>query len=276
MGVDAVVDRHRPRPLGRRGQGDRADQGELARPAGRGRQRRHRGGRRGARRRRRRRGQGRRRRRLDLHDPGRLRRRHAAAVGHLVHRPAGARSSASRSSPTAASRTRGDIVKAIAAGADDGDARLAARRHRRGPGEHGAVRGPPLQDATAAWARSARCRASAPTATPAASRRRRRRRRRDKLVPEGIEGRVPYAGRLGDVVYQLVGGLRSGMGYAGAATLESLRTGAGSCGSPPPAATRATPTTSRSPRKPPTTSAPDRRAGRESGEVVPEHAHAWR
>jgi IMP dehydrogenase len=44
-----------------------------------------------------------------------------------------------------------------------------------------------------------------------------------KLVPEGIEGRVPYAGRLGDVTYQLVGGLRSGMGYAGAATLEGLR-----------------------------------------------------
>jgi IMP dehydrogenase len=47
-----------------------------------------------------------------------------------------------------------------------------------------------------------------------------------KLVPEGIEGRVPYAGTLGDVVYQLVGGLRSGMGYAGAATLDSLRSGA--------------------------------------------------
>ncbi len=45
-----------------------------------------------------------------------------------------------------------------------------------------------------------------------------------KLVPEGIEGRVPYAGPLGDVVYQLVGGLRSGMGYAGAADLEHLRT----------------------------------------------------
>ncbi|MBV1893359.1 MAG: IMP dehydrogenase [Ilumatobacteraceae bacterium] len=43
-----------------------------------------------------------------------------------------------------------------------------------------------------------------------------------KLVPEGIEGRVPYAGPLGDVVYQLVGGLRSGMGYAGAATLSAL------------------------------------------------------
>ena len=37
-----------------------------------------------------------------------------------------------------------------------------------------------------------------------------------KLVPEGIEGRVPYSGTLGDVVYQLAGGLRSGMGYAGA------------------------------------------------------------
>ena len=45
-----------------------------------------------------------------------------------------------------------------------------------------------------------------------------------KLVPEGIEGRVPYKGTLHEYVYQLVGGLRSGMGYAGAATLEDLRT----------------------------------------------------
>jgi IMP dehydrogenase len=45
-----------------------------------------------------------------------------------------------------------------------------------------------------------------------------------KLVPEGIEGRVPYAGRLADVTHQLVGGLRSGMGYAGAGTLDALRT----------------------------------------------------
>jgi IMP dehydrogenase len=45
-----------------------------------------------------------------------------------------------------------------------------------------------------------------------------------KLVPEGIEGRVPYRGLLHDYVYQLVGGLRSGMGYAGAANLEDLRT----------------------------------------------------
>jgi len=45
-----------------------------------------------------------------------------------------------------------------------------------------------------------------------------------KLVPEGIEGRVPYKGHLRDYVYQLVGGLRSGMGYAGATNLEDLRT----------------------------------------------------
>jgi len=45
-----------------------------------------------------------------------------------------------------------------------------------------------------------------------------------KLVPEGIEGRVPYKGNVHDYVYQLVGGLRSGMGYAGATKLEDLRT----------------------------------------------------
>ena len=47
-----------------------------------------------------------------------------------------------------------------------------------------------------------------------------------KLVPEGVEGRVPYAGKLQDVAHQIVGGLRSGMGYAGAATLEALRSDA--------------------------------------------------
>lgn len=44
-----------------------------------------------------------------------------------------------------------------------------------------------------------------------------------KLVPEGIEGRVPYRGPLAESVYQLIGGLRSAMGYVGAATLEELR-----------------------------------------------------
>ena len=44
-----------------------------------------------------------------------------------------------------------------------------------------------------------------------------------KLVPEGIEGRVPYRGTLADTIYQLVGGLRSGMGYCGCHTIEELR-----------------------------------------------------
>ena len=44
-----------------------------------------------------------------------------------------------------------------------------------------------------------------------------------KSVPEGIEGRIPYKGTLHDFVFQLVGGLRSGMGYAGARSLEDLR-----------------------------------------------------
>lgn len=45
-----------------------------------------------------------------------------------------------------------------------------------------------------------------------------------KLVPEGVEGMLPYKGSLEDFVYQLMGGLRSGMGYAGAADLDDLRT----------------------------------------------------
>jgi len=45
-----------------------------------------------------------------------------------------------------------------------------------------------------------------------------------KLVPEGIEGRVPYKGPLTDTVYQLLGGLRSGMGYCGTPTIDDLRT----------------------------------------------------
>ena len=44
-----------------------------------------------------------------------------------------------------------------------------------------------------------------------------------KLVPEGVEGRVPFRGSLGEYVYQLVGGLRAGMGYCGTADIETLR-----------------------------------------------------
>jgi IMP dehydrogenase len=115
----------------------------------------------------------------------------------------------------------GDVVKAIAAGAstvmlgsllagtDEAPGELElfeGRRYKsyRGMGSMGAMQG-----------LGADRYATAQSAVGAATR---------KLVPEGIEGRVAYAGTLGDVVYQLVGGLRSGMGYAGAATLDALRT----------------------------------------------------
>ncbi len=47
----------------------------------------------------------------------------------------------------------------------------------------------------------------------------------DKLVPEGIEGQVPYKGAAGNVIHQLVGGLRAAMGYTGCATVEAMRSG---------------------------------------------------
>ena len=119
----------------------------------------------------------------------------------------------------------GDIVKAIVAGASTvmlgsllagteespGEMELfEGRRYKsyRGMGSMGAMTGD-SQDRYATGQSS-----GGTTAVGAGS---------NKLVPEGIEGRVPYAGPLGEVVYQLVGGLRSGMGYAGAATLEGLR-----------------------------------------------------
>lgn len=119
----------------------------------------------------------------------------------------------------------GDIVKAIVAGAETvmlgsllagveespGEMELfEGRRYKsyRGMGSMGAMTG----DSADRYATSQS--ASGKSAVGAAS---------QKLVPEGIEGRVPFAGPLGDVAYQLVGGLRSGMGYAGAATLASLR-----------------------------------------------------
>ncbi len=117
----------------------------------------------------------------------------------------------------------GDVVKAIAAGSSTvmlgsllagteespGETELfEGRRFKsyRGMGSMGAMQG-----------LGADRYATAQSSVAATSR---------KLVPEGIEGRVPYSGPLGDTIYQLVGGLRSGMGYAGAADLEQLRTGA--------------------------------------------------
>jgi IMP dehydrogenase len=50
-----------------------------------------------------------------------------------------------------------------------------------------------------------------------------------KLVPEGVEGRVPYTGPLTPFLYQLVGGLRAGMGYCGTKNIDQLRTKAKFC-----------------------------------------------
>jgi IMP dehydrogenase len=121
----------------------------------------------------------------------------------------------------------GDIVKAIAAGAETvmlgsllagteespGEMELfEGRRYKsyRGMGSMGAM----TTDSADRYATGQRSDSAGESAVGAAS---------NKLVPEGIEGRVPYAGPVGDVAYQLVGGLRSGMGYAGAATLDALR-----------------------------------------------------
>ena len=116
-------------------------------------------------------------------------------------------------------RYSGDIVKALAAGASfvmlgnllagleesPGETiLLEGRRYKqyRGMGSMGAMRGY-AQDR---YNPSARVKSKDS----------------GKLVPEGIEGRVPYKGKVSDHVYQLMGGLRSGMGYVGAATIPEL------------------------------------------------------
>ena len=67
-----------------------------------------------------------------------------------------------------------------------------------------------------------------------------------KLVPEGIEGQVPYKGPVANVLHQLVGGLRAAMGYVGGKILPISTTRPSSSASPAPACARATCTTSRS------------------------------
>lgn len=116
----------------------------------------------------------------------------------------------------------GDIVKALAAGADSvmlgsmlagleespGDIILyEGKRYKiyRGMGSQGAMQGQGADRYSSGISRDGV------------------RAERNKLVPEGIEGQVPYKGQLDDVIYQLIGGLRSGLGYVGAADLAELR-----------------------------------------------------
>ena len=78
-----------------------------------------------------------------------------------------------------------------------------------------------------------------------------------KLVPKASKDAFLTKDLLEDLVAQLVGGLRSGMGYCGCATIEELQNRGASCASPPPACGRATSTTLSSPRKHPTTGLTD-------------------
>jgi IMP dehydrogenase len=120
----------------------------------------------------------------------------------------------------------GDIVKALASGADavmlgsmlagleesPGEIILyEGRRYKiyRGMGSMGAMQGHGADRYGSG--------VTSPTGGPAGGQ------VRDKLVPEGVEGQVPYKGQLRDVVYQMMGGVRSGMGYVGACDLAELR-----------------------------------------------------
>jgi IMP dehydrogenase len=114
-------------------------------------------------------------------------------------------------------RQSGDIAKAIAAGAssvmlgslfaglDESPGELVVHQGRRFKTYRG------MGSAGAMGAGSADRYGQAAVAEPR------------KYVPEGVEGRVPYRGSLGEFVYQMVGGLRAAMGYCGCASIEELR-----------------------------------------------------
>jgi len=112
-------------------------------------------------------------------------------------------------------RYSGDIVKALAAGADTVMLGSLLAGLEEAPGEIVIYEGRPFKEyrgmgSLGAMQGYGRDRYASGQSS-------------GKLVPEGVEGRVPYKGKLHDYLYQLVGGLRSGMGYVGAANLDELR-----------------------------------------------------
>ena len=107
----------------------------------------------------------------------------------------------------------GDISKAIAAGADAVMMGSLLAGTEESPGETILYQGRTFK--------SYRGMGSMGAMTP--DRTATRRTRSGKLVPEGIEGRVPYKGPLSELVYQLVGGLKAGMGYCGCGTIRELQ-----------------------------------------------------
>ena len=109
----------------------------------------------------------------------------------------------------------GDIVKAIAAGASSVMMGSMLAGTEESPGESLLMEGRRFKMIRGMGSMSAMQDGSADRYFQEETR---------KFVPEGIEGRVPYKGPVGDVLYQMVGGLRSGMGYAGCGTIDLLRT----------------------------------------------------
>ncbi|WLP87376.1 IMP dehydrogenase [Corynebacterium stationis] len=121
----------------------------------------------------------------------------------------------------------GDVAKALAAGADSvmlgsmfagtleapGDIVIVGGKQYkryRGMGSMGAMQGRGLSGEKRSYSKDRYFQADV--------------RSEDKLVPEGVEGKVPYRGEIGQITHQIVGGLRAAMGYTGSATLEELKT----------------------------------------------------
>ena len=110
----------------------------------------------------------------------------------------------------------GDLVKALAAGAQSGMMGSMFAGTEESPGESFLLEGRRFKVVRGMGSLSAMEEGSS-------DRYFQEEQEADKLVPEGVEGRVPYKGPVADTLYQLVGGLRSGMGYCGSGDLEELR-----------------------------------------------------
>ena len=121
----------------------------------------------------------------------------------------------------------GDVAKALAAGADSvmlgsmfagtleapGDIVIVGGKQYkryRGMGSMGAMQGRGLSGEKRSYSKDRYFQADV--------------RSEDKLVPEGVEGKVPYRGEIGQITHQIVGGLRAAMGYTGSATIDELKT----------------------------------------------------
>ncbi|MCF7972780.1 MAG: IMP dehydrogenase [Phycisphaerae bacterium] len=113
-------------------------------------------------------------------------------------------------------RQSGDITKAIAAGASSVMLGSLFAGLRESPGQMVIYKGRQFKEYRGMGSLGAMVKGSADRYGQDSST------STNKLVPEGVEGRVPYRGQLGDFVYQLVGGIRAGMGYCGTGTIDDL------------------------------------------------------